>query len=279
MSKEKELNVSEALGFTDDLMFQNVMRDPEICRMFLNEVLPHLDIQDITVRTQERIAFNQEEKVSILDVLITDSRGRRYNVEMQVAHKADMDKRARQYLFKMMEDGFLRRKQEYGELHAAYVIFILPFDPKGKGLKRYTFVYTAKEDPSVELNDDSAIIYLNTKGTKGEIRPELDDLYRMIEGKPTSNGKLVSRIKKSMNNYRRTEEWRQHVMNTEEVAEAAKQLGMEEGKKEGLITGIQNLISVMKDYGESNQGILQRLKQKYGKNFSEQELENFLKQS
>lgn len=51
MSKEKELNVSEALGFTDDLMFQIVMRDPEICRMFLNEVLPHLDIQDITVRT------------------------------------------------------------------------------------------------------------------------------------------------------------------------------------------------------------------------------------
>lgn len=38
MSKEKELNVSEALGFTDDLMFQIVMRDPEICRMFLNEV-------------------------------------------------------------------------------------------------------------------------------------------------------------------------------------------------------------------------------------------------
>lgn len=105
MSKEKELNVSEALGFTDDLMFQIVMRDPEICRMFLNEVLPHLDIQDITVRTQERIAFNQEDKVSILDVLITDSRGRRYNVEMQVAHKADMDKRARQYLFKMMEEG------------------------------------------------------------------------------------------------------------------------------------------------------------------------------
>lgn len=165
---------------------------------------------------------HQEDKVSILDVLITDSRGRRYNVEMQVAHKADMDKRARQYLFKMMEDGFLRRKQEYGELHAAYVIFILPFDPKGKSLKRYTFVYTAKEDPSVELNDDSALIYLNTKGTKGEIRPELDDFYRMIEGKPTSNGKLVSRIKKSMNNYRRTEEWRQHVMNTEEVADFVK---------------------------------------------------------
>ena len=58
MSKDKKLNVAEVLGFTDDLMFQNVMKDPEICHMFLNEVLPHLDINDLTVRTQERIAFN-----------------------------------------------------------------------------------------------------------------------------------------------------------------------------------------------------------------------------
>ena len=211
--------------------------------------------------------------------MITDSRGRRYNVEMQVANKRDMDKRARQYLFKLMEDGFLRRRQEYEELHAAYVIFILPFDPKGKGLKWYSFVYTAKEDPSVELNDGSEIIYLNTKGTKGKVKPGLDDLYRLIEGKPTSNGKFISRVKETMNNYRRTEEWRKHVMNTEEVAEAAKQLGMEEGKKEGLITGVQNLISVLRDYGEDNQNILQQLKQKYGNTFSDKQLEDFLKQS
>ena len=222
---------------------------------------------------------HQEDKVSILDVLITDSRGRRYNVEMQVVHKADMDKRARQYLFKMMEDGFLRRKQEYGELHAAYVIFILPFDPKGKGLKRYTFVYTAKEDPSVELNDDSALIYLNTKGTKGEIRPELDDLYRMIEGKPTSNGKLVSRIKKSMNNYRRTEEWRQHVMNTEEVAEAAKQLGMEEGMHEATVAAIHKTINMLRRMKCSPKQILQELEQDYGNEFSEEELADFVKKA
>ena len=43
MSKDKKLNVAEVLGFTDDLMFQNVMKDPEICRMF---------IKDLTVRTQ-----------------------------------------------------------------------------------------------------------------------------------------------------------------------------------------------------------------------------------
>jgi flagellar biosynthesis/type III secretory pathway protein FliH len=65
---------------------------------------------------------------------------------------------------------------------------------------------------------------------------------------------------KSMDNYRKTKEWRQHVMNTEEVAEVAKQIGMkkglEEGRKEGLIAGVQNLISVLRDYGETNQQIL-----------------------
>lgn len=34
---------------------------------------------------------------------------------------------------------------------------------------------------------------------------------------------------KSMDNYRKTKEWRQHVMNTEEVAEVAKQIGMKKG--------------------------------------------------
>ena len=111
------------------------------------------------------------------------------------------------------------------------------------------------------------------------MQPGLEDLYRMIEGKPTSNSKLVSQIKKSMDSYRKTKEWRKHVMNKEEVAAVAKQEGKEEGKKEGLITGIYNLVSVLRDYGENNQGILDRLKQKYGKIFSEKELESFLKQS
>lgn len=158
MKKQKKPDVAKLLGITDDLMFQNVMKDPVNCRMFLHEVLPDLDIQGLTVRTQERIAFNKEEKFSVLDVLIKDSQGRRYDIEMQVAPQKDLDKRARYYMYKMMEDGFLHQGEEYGELTAVYVIFILPFDPKGKGLKRYTFTYSAREDTSVELNDESEII-------------------------------------------------------------------------------------------------------------------------
>ena len=149
MKEEKKPDVAKLLGITDDLMFQNVMKDPVNCRMFLHEVFPDLDIQGLTIRTQERIAFNKEEKFSVLDVLIKDSKGRRYDIEMQVAPQKDLDKRASYYMYKMMEDGFLHKGEGYGELTAVYVIFILPFDHKGKGLKPYTFTYSAREDKSV----------------------------------------------------------------------------------------------------------------------------------
>lgn len=110
MKEEKKPDVAKLLGITDDLMFQNVMKDPVNCRMFLHEVFPDLDIQGLTVRTQERIAFNKEEKFSVLDVLIKDSKGRRYDIEMQVAPQKDLDKRARYYMYKMMEDGLLHQK-------------------------------------------------------------------------------------------------------------------------------------------------------------------------
>ena len=281
MKKQKKPEVAKLLGITDDLMFQNVMKDPVNCRMFLHEVLPDLDIQGLTVRTQERIAFNKEEKFSVLDVLIKGSQGRRYDIEMQVAPQKDLDKRARYYMYKMMEDGFLHQGEEYGELTAVYVIFILPFDPKGKGLKRYTFTYSAREDKSVELNDESEIIYLNSKGKKGSVSQGLEDFYSLMEGKNTTNSEFIKRIKKTMDNYRKTEEWSEHVMNTEQIKEMALaqgvEQGLEQGRREARIFDIRKIVKILKRMNQSDEQILQELKQDYSDDFSDEELEKFLK--
>ncbi|MDK7951850.1 Rpn family recombination-promoting nuclease/putative transposase [Lactobacillus paragasseri] len=281
MKEEKKPDVAKLLGITDDLMFQNVMKDPVNCRMFLHEVFPDLDIQGLTVRTQERIAFNKEEKFSVLDVLIKDSKGRRYDIEMQVAPQKDLDKRARYYMYKMMEDGFLHQGEGYGELTAVYVIFVLPFDPKGKGLKRYTFTYSAREDKSVELNDESEIIYLNSKGKKGSVSQGLEDFYSLMEGKNTTNSEFIKRIKKTMDNYRKTEEWSEHVMNTEQIKEMALaqgvEQGLEQGRREARIFDIRKIVKILKRMNQSDEQILQELKQDYSDDFSDEELKKFLK--
>lgn len=281
MKEEKKPDVAKLLGITDDLMFQNVMKDPVNCRMFLHEVFPDLDIQGLSVRTQERIAFNKEEKFSVLDVLIKDSKGRRYDIEMQVAPQKDLDKRARYYMYKMMEGGFLHQGEGYGELTAVYVIFVLPFDPKGKGLKRYTFTYSAREDKSVELNDESEIIYLNSKGKKGSVSQGLEDFYSLMEGKNTTNSEFIKRIKKTMDNYRKTEEWSEHVMNTEQIKEMALaqgvEQGLEQGRREARIFDIRKIVKILKRMNQSDEQILQELKQDYSDDFSDEELEKFLK--
>ena len=281
MKKQKKPDVAKLLGIIDDLMFQNVMKDPVNCRMFLHEVLPDLDIQGLTVRTQERIAFNKEEKFSVLDVLIKDSQGRRYDIEMQVAPQKDLDKRARYYMYKMMEDGFLHQGEEYGELTAVYVIFVVPFDPTGKGLKRYTFTYSAREDKSVELNDESEIIYLNSKGEKGSVSQGLEDFYSLMEGKNTTNSEFIKRIKKTMDNYRKTEEWSEHVMNTEQIKEMALaqgvEQGLEQGRREARIFDIRKIVKILKRMNQSDEQILQELKQDYSDDFSDEELKKFLK--
>ena len=281
MKEEKQPDVAKLLGITDDLMFQNVMKDPVNCRMFLHEVFPDLDIQGLTVRTQERIAFNKKEKFSVLEVLIKDSKGRRYDIEMQVAPQKDLDKRARYYMYKMMEDGFLHQGEGYGELTAVYVIFVLPFDPKGKGLKRYTFTYSAREDKSVELNDESEIIYLNSKGKKGSVSQGLEDFYSLMEGKNTTNSEFIKRIKKTMDNYRKTEEWSEHVMNTEQIKEMALaqgvEQGLEQGRREARIFDIRKIVKILKRMNQSDEQILQELKQDYSDDFSDEELEKFLK--
>ena len=78
-------------------------------------------------------------------------------------------------------------------------------------------------------------------------------------------------------------EWSDYIMDYEEKIlereQDAREEGKEEGFKEGVVYGIHNFITIMRDYGENNQRILQRLKQKYGSDFTDEQLENFLKQN
>ena len=109
----------------------------------------------------------------------------------------------------------------------------------------------------------------------------LKDFYSLMEGKSTTNGKFIKRIKKTMDNYRKTEEWSEHVMNTEQIKEMALAQGVEEGlekgRKEATASAISKTVKMLKRMNQSNEQILQELKQDYSDEFSDKELEEFLK--
>ena len=55
--------------------------------------------------------------------------------------------------------------------------------------------------------------------------------------------------------------------------------GREEGKEEGLKRGVKILVSSLKRVGNTKQEIMHLLEQNYGSDFTDEQLENFIKES
>lgn len=45
------------LGITDDVMFQNVMKNPDNCRMLLHEILPELKIEGLEFIVRKELSL------------------------------------------------------------------------------------------------------------------------------------------------------------------------------------------------------------------------------
>lgn len=217
----KAKKMADLLGISDDQMFQNVMKEPSNCQQLLQAILPEIPIKSVTVRTQERIGRDRRHKTSILDVWVKDDQDRLYDVEMQVADQKDLPMRARFYMHVLDEEA-LFSGEGYAALRPAYVIFIIPFDPKNYSYRDYRFVYSDKRDKRIELGDRSEIIFLNTKGTIGKITPDLEDFYHLVNGQKTSTSPFMKDVKETMARYRGTEGWQKHAMNFQEIMEKTK---------------------------------------------------------
>ena len=111
-----ELKLSQ---ITDDVMFENVMKDPDTCKLLIEAILPNLQISEIEVHTQTRIKDNRDNRSSILDVWVKDDLGRQYDLEMQLGQKGSMDLRARYYLSRLDTES-LHTGEDYEHLEAAY---------------------------------------------------------------------------------------------------------------------------------------------------------------
>lgn len=141
------------------------------------------------------------------------------------------------------------------------IIFILPYDPIGKGRTLYTIKNHCVEEPDYPYIDGACTLLLNTKGTKGNPSQELKDLLQYMENPTDKNAKnpeltklhsMVSKVKakKEVNlSYMKSWEWEQ--IHREE--------GREEGLAEGRTEGILALIATCKKYNVNDEQIIQEL--------------------
>ncbi len=148
----------------DDFLTKCFEGDPKYIQLVLRIVLEMPDIVVTDVRTQVFVENLLKRSVR-LDIVATDSAGRKINVEIQRSDKGAGRKRAR-YNSSMMDANLLRKSENFDKLPETYVIFITEHDVIGKGkplyhIGRYIF------DTGESFNDGSHILYVN-----GEYRDE-----------------------------------------------------------------------------------------------------------
>ena len=259
------------LNLCDDFLFKEVMRDEELLIGFLEIVLDLKGkIKGIRIVENEKTIKNRYlEKSIVLDVYAEDEEDSKYDVEIQTGKYSVTPKRSRMYQSKM--DGkALKPGEDYANLKGQYIIFVCTGDPFGLGLYQYTFENRCLEEPSLKLGDETMKVFLNTKGTKGEVSRELKAFLNFVEkstvqNAATINDPYVAKLSAKIEDIKKDEELGGIYMTLEEKMnelardkmEEGKKLGLQEGIKEGSLNRSIEIAKAMKSKGYDIEDIIE----------------------
>ena len=157
--QQEDLARLRQLRLIDDDFFSKCFDHDTACvQLVLQIVLDKPDLNVVDVRTQVFVENLLNRSVR-LDVLATDSEGRKFNIEIQRSDKGAGRKRAR-YNSSMMDVNLLEKGNDFEALPETYVIFITENDVIGLGEAIYEiercFVKSGKR-----FGDGSHILYVN----------------------------------------------------------------------------------------------------------------------
>ena len=248
MKRKKQL---KELTLKDNFMFGAVMMEEENCKRFL-ELALGFPIERVEVSKEKSIVYHPEYKGVRLDVYAKNEHNTRYNVEMQVAKKAELGKRVR-YYHGQIDMELLLSGSDYTELPEVYVIFICDFDPFGKKKYRYTFTKQCEEEPGAQLQEGCKSIFLSTRGENDrEVPGELVSFLNFVkadlsESETDFEDDFVEKLQNTIRRIKSNREMEERFIIFEEMLRDERAEGKAEGKTEAVL---EMLLELMNDLGE-----------------------------
>lgn len=241
------------LTIADNFIFGKVLEsDPDTCKLLLETILG-FEIDYIKYPEREKtIETRRDSKGVRLDVFVKTADGQRvFDVEIQTSNNDDLAKRMRYYQ-SMLDTELLDKGKDYWELSATYIIFVCTFDYFKKGRHIYTFRERCDQDSDLLLNDGTVKIFLNPKSKMNDVSENLLAFLNYIAGIKSDN-LLVEALDNTVQNVKKSREWRNDRMRweeeiraqahwaavaaAEEAAKEARAKALEEGRAEGRSEG------------------------------------------
>lgn len=241
----------DELTFMDDGMFQEVLRNPEICAELVERLL-HIQVNHIEYPELEKtIAPYYTTKGVRLDVYLKDT-DKIIDVEMQSYPQDALGKRTRYYQ-SMIDMDSLMKGQDYSELKDSYILFICKRDPfkdeqkNHYGLPCYTFKNTCSENPAVNLNDKSLKVIYNASAYNEEkdekVKAFLHFIHTNEPGKDDFTNRLSALVEQIKDNEKFRRDYAAMNLHDRDITRASKQEGANEKAVENAITLVKNTMS------------------------------------
>ena len=194
----------------NNYVFSMVMREPKRIKPLLEYNLGK-KIKSVRMIEPERTMKEKFESKGIrLDLYVEDIDGVVYDVEVQTTDQKNLPRRMRYYQG-MLDITFFPAGADYNKMRKSYVIFICNFDPYGE--ERYIYTFQNRCDQNYELlfDDDAIKVVVNTKGTKGEISPELKEAIIYLDREEVT-GPYSKELDDAVNELKSNEERGQEYM-------------------------------------------------------------------
>ena len=246
------------LPISNDFLFKHVLLFKPICKHILEELF-HTEIADITyLQTEETIDVYPDSHGIRLDVKIADANNTHYNLEMQVKNPMNpktgnklLPKRTRYYQA-MLDVDMLQKGQDYDELAATYIIFFCLFDFFEANQRVYTFKKRCLENLDIELKDEATIIFLNTKGTKGNVSSDIQSLFDYINSNIITSS-FTQEVADTIVNIKNDKKVRSAYMTYEMRMKDLRNEAFYEGRAEGEAVGMAKGEAKGKAEGETKE--------------------------
>lgn len=245
MTKEEKLknrheeNLARLKSFClmdDDFMtacFENNIKGVELV---LRIILEESDLIVTEVKTQYFVK-NLQKRSLRLDIFATNSRGEKFNIEIQREDKGAGFKRAR-YHSSLIDARVLEPGENFEKLPATYVIFITENDILGEGLPLYHVERCILENGK-NFKDEAHIIYVN-----GQYRGNTPLGHLMEDFSCTNPDDMhYNELKECVSYFKETKEGREKMCRAmEEAIERERAEAREEAKAEILLQGVEQVM-------------------------------------
>lgn len=181
ITKEEKINRIKQLRIIDDVMFEVVARNKEVCEEILQTILEDkkLVVNDVITQASVRNLYGRSVR---LDALCTLGNGTKCNIEVQRSDNDDHVKRVRFNASSItVKDS--TPNDRFSDVVELYVVYISEFDIFGDGLTVYHVDKMIRENHKV-VDDGLHEIFVNTAIDDGS---EIAELMKCFVQKDVNN--------------------------------------------------------------------------------------------